>query len=107
MEVKVEVKMDNTFVYNIVAKCIVLFNFLFYSPFLLPLLLPTFELIEPIFNLFASYCFLKKKKRTTSSFPISLNMFIIGRIDYLIAKSRIRFSLNHIFFVSLHIYLYI
>ena len=25
--------MDNTFVYNIVAKCIVLFNFLFYSPF--------------------------------------------------------------------------
>ena len=43
--------MDNTFVYNIVAKCIVLFNFLFYSPFLLQLLLPTFELIEPIFNL--------------------------------------------------------
>ena len=26
-------KMDNTFVYNIVAKCIVLFNFLFYSHF--------------------------------------------------------------------------
>jgi hypothetical protein len=25
--------MDNTFVYNIVAECIVLFNFLFYSPF--------------------------------------------------------------------------
>ncbi len=28
--------MDNTFVYNIVAKCIVLFNFLFYSPFYSP-----------------------------------------------------------------------
>ena len=26
MEVKVEVKMDNTFVYNIVAKCIVPFD---------------------------------------------------------------------------------
>lgn len=33
MEVKVEVKMGNTFVYNIVAKCIVLFNSIFYSLF--------------------------------------------------------------------------
>ena len=33
MEVKKEVKMDNTFVYNIVAKCIVPFNSLFYFLF--------------------------------------------------------------------------
>ena len=32
MEVKVEVKMDNTFVYNIVAKCIVPFNSLLLLP---------------------------------------------------------------------------
>ena len=33
MEVKVEVKMDNRYVYNIVAKCFVVFNSLFYSLF--------------------------------------------------------------------------
>ena len=32
MEVKVEVKMDNTSVYNIVAKCIVHFNSLLFLP---------------------------------------------------------------------------
>ena len=37
MEVKMEVKMDNTFVYNIVAKCIVPFNSPFYSLLLLPI----------------------------------------------------------------------
>ena len=38
MVVKVEVKMDYTFVYNIVAKCIVPFNSLFYFPFNSPLI---------------------------------------------------------------------
>ena len=33
MEVKMEVKIDNTFVYNIVAKSIVLFNSFFYFLF--------------------------------------------------------------------------
>ena len=32
-EIKVEVKMDKTGVYNVVDKCIVPFNFLFNSPF--------------------------------------------------------------------------
>ena len=38
MEVKVEVKMDNTVVYNIVAKGIVHFKSLFYSLFNSPLI---------------------------------------------------------------------
>jgi len=51
-----EVKMDNTYVYNIVAKCIVHFNSLLLLPFLLPFITSPFN--SPLFSIIVVLYFL-------------------------------------------------